>query len=198
MASAWRRWSRSGKPTRTASQLKARPGARAGASVTRDGSADRVEWLQREERLVGAFEAAHDRPKERPNGVRIVHPKTGEEAWWPLNDERGEPLFPELMAKLDAINSRTLSGPMIRRDRKDRKAGVPLPWITAQRRTQLSEGDRQGDRPSRQVARRSLFCLVSPRWIYRGSGRRSDRRAIARGRALSVSEAAPDLRQTHT
>jgi hypothetical protein len=47
-------------------------------------------------RLNGAFEAAHDRPKERPNGVRIVHPKTGEEAWWPLHDERGEPLFPEL------------------------------------------------------------------------------------------------------
>jgi hypothetical protein len=34
------------------------------------------------------------------------------------------------MAELDAIKSRTLSGLMIRRDRKDRKAGVPLPWIT--------------------------------------------------------------------
>ena len=89
------------------------------------------EWLQREEHLFGAFEAAHYRPKERPNSVRIVHPKTGEEAWWPLHDERGELLFPELMAELDAIKSRTLSGLMIRRDRKDRKAGVPLPWITA-------------------------------------------------------------------
>ena len=80
---------------------------------------------------VGAFEAVHDRPKERPNGVRIVHPKIGEEAWWPLHDERGEPLFPELMVDLDSIKSGTLSGLMIRRDRKDRKAGVPLPWITA-------------------------------------------------------------------
>jgi hypothetical protein len=35
------------------------------------------------------------------------------------------------MAELDAIKSRTLSGLMIRRDRKVRKAGVPLPWITA-------------------------------------------------------------------
>jgi len=50
---------------------------------------------------------------------------------WPLHDERGEPLFPELMVELDSIKSRTLSGLMIRRDRKDRKAGVPLPWITA-------------------------------------------------------------------
>jgi hypothetical protein len=47
--------------------------------------------------------------------------KTGEEAWW-AHDEHGEPLFPELMAEFDAIKSRTLSGLMIRRDRKDRKA----------------------------------------------------------------------------
>jgi hypothetical protein len=89
----------------------------------------------------------------------------------PLHDERGELLFPELMAEFDAIKSRTLSGLMIRRDRKDRKAGVPLPWITAKGRTRPSPGNREGDRPSRQVARRSLLCLVSPRWIYRGSGR---------------------------
>ena len=35
------------------------------------------------------------------------------------------------MAELDSIKSGTLSGLMIRRDRKDRKAGVPLPSITA-------------------------------------------------------------------
>ena len=34
------------------------------------------EWLQREEHLFGAFEAAHYRPKECPNSVRIAHPKT--------------------------------------------------------------------------------------------------------------------------
>jgi hypothetical protein len=37
------------------------------------------EWLQREEHLFGAFEIAHYRPKERPNSVCVVHPKTGEE-----------------------------------------------------------------------------------------------------------------------
>jgi len=36
------------------------------------------------------------------------------------------------MAELDAIKSRTLSGLMIRRARKDRTAGVPLSWITAE------------------------------------------------------------------
>ena len=55
-------------------------------------------------------------------------------AWWPLHDERDKLLFPELMAELDAIKSRTLSGLMSRRDGKDRKAGVPLPWITAKGR----------------------------------------------------------------
>ncbi len=44
------------------------------------------EWLQREEHVFGAFEISHYRPKERPNSVKIVHPKNGEEAWWPLFD----------------------------------------------------------------------------------------------------------------
>jgi len=54
------------------------------------------EWLQREEHVFGAFEISHYRPKERSNSVRSVHPKNGEEAWWPLFDETGEPLFPEI------------------------------------------------------------------------------------------------------
>ena len=62
--------------------------------------------------------------------MRIVHPKTGEEAWWPFHDEPRRAAFPELMAELDTIMSRTLSGLMIRRERKDRKAGVLLRWIT--------------------------------------------------------------------
>jgi hypothetical protein len=68
------------------------------------------EWLQREEHVFGAFEITHYRPKERPNSVRIVHPKNGEEAWWPLFDETGETLFPELMAELDAIKKTMVSG----------------------------------------------------------------------------------------
>ncbi|MCP1967971.1 hypothetical protein [Bradyrhizobium elkanii] len=49
---------------------------------------------QREEHVFGAFEISHYRPKERPNSVKIVHPKNGEEAWWPLFDDRGEALSP--------------------------------------------------------------------------------------------------------
>jgi hypothetical protein len=91
------------------------------------------EWLQREEHVFGAFEISHYRPKERSNSVRIVHPKNGEEAWWPLFDETGEPLFPELTAELDAIKETTVSGLIFRRDHAHRRSRTPLPWITARK-----------------------------------------------------------------
>jgi hypothetical protein len=58
---------------------------------------------------------------------RILHGDCGlyVAQWWPLHDERGEPLFPKPIAELDAIKSRTLAGLIIRRDRKDW-----LPWIS--------------------------------------------------------------------
>ena len=88
------------------------------------------EWLQRQEHVFGAFEIAHYRPNERPNSVKIVHPKNGEEAWWPLFDETGTPLFPELMTELDAIKATIVSGLVFRRDHHDRKSHIQLPWIT--------------------------------------------------------------------
>lgn len=88
------------------------------------------EWLQREEHVFGAFEITHYRPRERPNSVKIVHPKNGEEAWWPLFDDRGEALFPELMAELDAIKEVMVSGLVFRRDHAHRRSTTPLPWIT--------------------------------------------------------------------
>ncbi|HEX7881946.1 MAG TPA: hypothetical protein VF499_04320 [Afipia sp.] len=88
------------------------------------------EWLQREEHIFGAFEIEHYRPNERPNSVRIVHPKNNEEAWWPLFDESGQSLFPELMGELDVIKSSMFSGLVFRRDHAHRRSPAPLPWIT--------------------------------------------------------------------
>lgn len=88
------------------------------------------EWLQREQHVFGAFDISHYRPSERPNSVRIVHPKNGEEAWWPLSDETGAPLFPELMEELDEIKKTALSGLVFRRDHAHRRSATPLPWIT--------------------------------------------------------------------
>ncbi|WP_050044046.1 hypothetical protein [Bradyrhizobium sp. LTSPM299] len=88
------------------------------------------EWLQREEHVFGVFEIAHYRPKERPDSVRIMHPKNGEEAWWPLFDETGAALFPELMAELDAIKDSLASGLAFRRDHARRKSPALIPWFT--------------------------------------------------------------------
>ena len=96
------------------------------------------EWLQREEHLLGAFLISHWRPSERPNAVRVVHPKNGEEAWWPLFDETQKnpekhPLFPELMTEIDEIKTGIvvgIDGLMFRRDHAHRRGKVPLPWIT--------------------------------------------------------------------
>jgi len=89
------------------------------------------EWLQRVSHVFTAFEVAHYRPKDRPNMVLVVHPKTDEQAWIPLFAKNGSPLYPELMARLDAIRASRISGPMLVRDWIDEKAGVPLPWATA-------------------------------------------------------------------
>ena len=83
------------------------------------------EWLQRERDIFGTFDVAHYRPKERPNAVRVVHEKTREENWIPLFDDNGVPLYPELMAELDAIKRQRIGGLMLRRD-----WGTRAPWPT--------------------------------------------------------------------
>jgi hypothetical protein len=81
------------------------------------------EWLQRERDIFATFDVSHYRPKERPNAVRVRHDKTGEENWIPLFDDDGAPLYPELMAELDALKRERIGGLMLRRDWGDR-----LPW----------------------------------------------------------------------
>ena len=74
------------------------------------------EWLQRESDIFGTFDVSHYRPKERPDAVRIIHVKTNEENWIPLFDKNGVPLYPELMAELDAIRRDRIGGLMLTRD----------------------------------------------------------------------------------
>jgi hypothetical protein len=83
------------------------------------------EWLQREVDIFGSFDVTHYRPKDRPDAVRVVHEKTGEENWIPLFDEKGVPLYPELMGELDAIKRERIGGLMLRRD-----WGGRSPWPT--------------------------------------------------------------------
>jgi hypothetical protein len=83
------------------------------------------EWLQREVDIFATFDVSHYRPKERPNTVRVLHEKTKEENFVPLFDDNGAPLYPELMAELDAIKRERIGGLMLCRDWGDRG-----PWPT--------------------------------------------------------------------
>jgi len=83
------------------------------------------EWLQRERDIFATLDVGHYRPKERPQAVRVVHSKTGEENWIPLFDDKGVALYPELIAELDAIKRRRIGGLMLTRDWGDRR-----PWPT--------------------------------------------------------------------
>ena len=74
------------------------------------------EWLQRETDIFATFDVSHYRPKERPNMVRIVDEKTKQESWIPLIDDVGAPIYPELMAELDAIKRGRIVGLMLCRD----------------------------------------------------------------------------------
>ncbi|MCP1842817.1 hypothetical protein ACVIHI_004263 [Bradyrhizobium sp. USDA 4524] len=144
-----------------------------------------TEWLQREEHVFGAFEISHYRPKERPNSVKIVHPKNGEEAWWPLFDDRGESLFPELVAELDAIKQVTVSGLVFRRDRAHRKSRTPPPWITERKDLRYlrsvvkdivaAAGRHRSARQSRIYAKRTRKQLIS------GTRKRREERTKAAG-----------------
>jgi hypothetical protein len=57
--------------------------------------------------------------------VRVVDEKTRHVSWIPLFDDNGVPLYPELMAELDAIKRDRIGGLMLRRDWGDRG-----PWPT--------------------------------------------------------------------
>jgi hypothetical protein len=50
--------------------------------------------------------------------VRAVHWKTREENWVPLYDNTGMPLYPELMAELDATKRERIGGLMRRKHRE--------------------------------------------------------------------------------
>jgi hypothetical protein len=126
-------------PTADYAELTAFVAACDASGMSSLGTATMVtwEWLQREEHVFGKLLVEHYRPKDRPDEVLVVHPKNDEAVWLPLFEvvhEGGRtakrPLFPELMARLDAIKRGRIGGVMIVRDWIDETAGVPVPWIT--------------------------------------------------------------------
>jgi hypothetical protein len=82
------------------------------------------ELLQREAHIFIRFMAEHCRPANRPNNVYVINYKTSTGSWEPLFDKKGKPLYPQLMAELDAMKAlRPTGGLMLRRD------GTGKPWF---------------------------------------------------------------------
>jgi hypothetical protein len=70
------------------------------------------------------FVAEHYRPSSRPNHVYVINYKTSTGSWEPLFNAKGKPLYPVLMAELDAIKVlRPTGGLMLRQD------GSSRPWF---------------------------------------------------------------------
>ena len=83
------------------------------------------EFLQRQHHIYTAFQAEHYRPDNHPGHVHVVNPKTNRGDWTPLFNKSGEPLYPDLIAELDAMKKlRPTGGLMLRRD------GSGRPWAT--------------------------------------------------------------------
>jgi hypothetical protein len=81
------------------------------------------ELLQRKAHIFIRFVADHYRPPSRPNHVYVINYKTSTGSWEPLFNAKGKPLYPLLMAELDAMKAlRPTGGLMLRRD------GSGLPW----------------------------------------------------------------------
>jgi hypothetical protein len=83
-------------------------------------------WLQRQEDILSRLTWGHYRPSDAPQIARIFHHKTHKLVELPLFDEDGTPLWPELMARLDATPR--LGSLIVTRDKVDRHRKVYLPW----------------------------------------------------------------------
>lgn len=143
------------------------------------------EWLQREIDIFATFDVSHYRPKERPNAVRVLHEKTGEENWVPLFDDTGAPLYPELMAELDAIKRERIGGLMLRRDWGDQR-----PWPTWPRPNEpdLTHMSRKVKEIIRAAGMRDELSFASFRhggFTEGGDAELTDREIMAQGRHKS-------------
>jgi hypothetical protein len=143
------------------------------------------EWLQREVDIFATFDVTHYRPKERPNAVRVLHEKTQEENWVPLFDDAGAPLYPELMAELDAIKRERIGGLMLCRDWGDRS-----PWPTVPRpgEIDLTYMGRKVKEIIRAAGLRDELSFASFRhggFTETGDAELTDREIMAQGRHKS-------------
>ena len=118
--------------------------------------------------------------------VRVIDEKTNAESWIPLFDDAGVPLYPELMAELDAIKRDRIGGLMLCRDWGNRG-----PWPTWPKPDQPDfthhEPQGEGSHPRRGLAGRVVVYFIPPWRIYRtGDAELTDREMLAQSRHTTV------------
>lgn len=144
------------------------------------------EWLQRETDIFATFDVSHYRPKERPNMVRVVDEKTKQEGWIPLLDDAGAPLYPELMAELDAIKRDRIGGLMLCRDWGNR---VPWPTWPKPDQPDFTHLSRKVKEVIRAANLRDQLSFTSFRhggFTEGGDAELTDREMLAQGRHTTV------------
>jgi hypothetical protein len=174
-------------PTATFAELQAfrATAVKMGMSSLATGALIAWEWLQREADIFATLTVAHYRPKERPDTVRVIHRKTHEENYVPLFKE-GVPLYPELMAELDAIKRERIGGLMLCRDWGDRAPWPSWPQPDQPDFTHLS---RKVKEVIRAAGLRDELTFTSFRhggFTEGGNAELTDRELMAQGRHRSV------------
>ena len=144
------------------------------------------EWLQREVDIFATFDVAHYRPKERPDMVRVVHEKTKEESWIPLFTDNGAPVYPELMAELDAIKLDRIGGLMLRRDWGERGPWPTWPKPDQPDFTHLSRKVKEVIRAAELRDELSFTSCRHGGFTETGDAELTDREIMAQGRHKSV------------
>jgi hypothetical protein len=144
------------------------------------------EWLQRETDIFATFDVSHYRPKEHPNMVRVIDEKTNAESWIPLFDDAGVPLYPELVAELDAIKRDRIGGLMLCRDWGNRG-----PWPTWPKPDQpdFTHLSRKVKEVIRAAGLRDELSFTSFRhggFTEGGDAELTDREMLAQGRHTTV------------
>jgi hypothetical protein len=143
------------------------------------------EWLPREKDIFATFDVKHYRPKDRPQSVYISDGKTDQPSWVPLYDANKAPLYPELMAELDALKRTRITGLMLCRDWGDR-----APWPTWPKRDEvdLTHMARKVKEVVRATGLRDELTFASFRhggFTEAGDAGLSDRQIMAQGRHAS-------------
>jgi hypothetical protein len=146
------------------------------------------EWVQRRIDIFARFDVTHYRPKDRPQMVRVVHAKTGEENWVPLFDDKGVPLYPELMGELDAIKRERIAGLMLCRDWGGRAPWPTWPFKDKPDHVDLSMVSEKTKEIVQAAALRDELTFTSFRhggFTEMGDAELSDRQIMAQGRHKS-------------